>query len=208
MSRPLDESAANRTGLVRVARIFSNVVSPPTLFATLGFALTFHFLPPSQAIWWWVAYGFLVSLAPILFVVFLLKTGRIAELHMSNTNERHLPYLSAIAGSAIYIGLVLAFDPHEFLLCLGAFNLVALSALFVINIVWGLISFHTTAAVATALLAGVVWGWTVGLLIVPLVILIIVVRLYLKRHTPIQVIAGAALGFIAVGSLTLFNCLA
>lgn len=207
MSRPLDELATNRTGLVRVARGFSNVVSPPTLFATLGLALTLHVLPPSEAIWWWLAYGFLVSLAPILFVVYLLRTGRIAELHMSNTNERHLPYLSAMIGAGIYIGLVVAFDAPELLLCLGIFNLVALTALFIINIVWGLISFHTTAAVATALWAGVVWGWTVGLLVMPLVLLIITVRLYLKRHTPVQVIAGATLGLVAVGSLTLFSCL-
>ena len=36
---PLDFDAGSRIGAVRAARIFSNVISPPVMFAGLGFAL-------------------------------------------------------------------------------------------------------------------------------------------------------------------------
>ena len=91
MNSPLDEAKQNRTGLVRVARIYSNVVSPPTIFAVVGLALAWHELELLPGFLWAAVYGLLVSLAPIIFVLFLLKTGRIKELHMSNTRERHWP---------------------------------------------------------------------------------------------------------------------
>jgi hypothetical protein len=95
MLKPRDHHAVDRVGMVRVARHFSNVVSPPVMFAVLGLTLALHVLPVLPALLWAAVYGFFVSLAPILFVLYLLRTGRIAELHMSDTRERHLPYLVA-----------------------------------------------------------------------------------------------------------------
>ena len=51
-----------------------------------------------------------------------------------------------------------------------------------------------------------VFGWAAGLIVLPLVVLVVWVRLYLKRHTPAQVVAGMALGTISVLSLTLVGC--
>jgi len=205
MSAPLDRDIHNRTGLVKFARIFSNIVSPPVMFALLGIAIPLKTLPFWQGFGWAAVYGLLVSLAPILVVLYLLKIGYISELHMSNTSERHLPYATAVAFALLAFGIVSWFDGPELLRCLLIFNIIELILLGVINI-WWLISIHTTGVMATWLIVGLVWGWTASLIVVPFVIAVSWVRLYLKRHTPGQVFAGFALGIVSVLSLTLIGC--
>lgn len=206
MSVPRDTHRADRIGMVRLARIFSNVVSPPVMFAIIGFVFAWHELPFWPGLAWAVTYGLLVSLLPILFIFYLLKTGHIAELHMSNTNERHLPYVSAVFATLIALGLVSYLQGPELLRCLTLFNLIELVALGIINIFW-LISLHATGIMATMVLVGLVFGWQISFVAVfPFVILVCAVRLYLKRHTPAQVVAGLALGAGSVLSLTWVGC--
>ncbi len=214
MSTPRDRNVGNRTGLVKFARVFSNVVSPPVMFAVLGIVFAFHgqspFFQDGRLFWinfgWAAVYGFLASLGPILVVLYLLKTGRISELHMSNTSERHIPYATAVIFAAIAFGLISWFDGPELLRCLALFNIVELIALALINIYW-LISIHTTGIMATFVLIGLVFGWNVSLIaVLPFVAAVTWVRLYLKRHTPAQVTAGMVLGVVSVLSLTLVGC--
>lgn len=205
MTTPLDQQEHNRKGLVRAGRLFSNIVSPPVIFAVVGLALSLKALPLPESLAWAATYGFVVSLLPILLVLWLLKTGRISELHMSNTKERHLPYLVAVLCGFIIYGLVTLFDGPQLLSCLAVFNIVTLSALGLINSRW-LISFHATAIAAAWMIIGLVFGWTASLIVLPFLLGVIVIRLYLKRHTPAQVVAGLALGIATVWSLALFGC--
>lgn len=203
---PLDFLAQNRTGIVKAARIYSNVVSPPVMFAVVGLAFGLYALPGWIGFFWAAVYGLLVSLAPILIVVYLLKTGRIAELHMSNTRERNIPYISAIIFAAIAYSAIAGFDGPELLKCLALFNVIELTALAVINHFW-LISLHATGAVATAVLVWLVFGWSIGLIVgIPLVVSVCWVRLFLKRHTPAQIVAGLGLGTAVVLILVPFGC--
>lgn len=202
---PLDKEVLDRTGGVRIARIYSNIVSPPTMFAVLGLAVALWELPFWQGLAWAAIYGLLVSLAPILFVLYLLKTGRITELHMSDTRERHLPYLSALFFSAVTFGLVTLFKGPELMRCLTVFNMVELALLGIINI-FTLISIHATGVMASMIVVGLVFGWAASLLVLPFVVTISWVRLYLKRHTPMQIVAGLVLGVVSVVSLTLIGC--
>ena len=205
MSTPLDQQEHNRNGLVAIARLFSNIVSPPVIFAIMGLVLALNVLPFDQALAWAAAYGFVVSLLPILFVLWLLRTGRIGELHMSNTAERHLPYLAAVLCGILIYGIVALLDGPEILQCLAVFNIVTLSALGLINARW-LISFHATAIAAAWTISGLLFGWKASLIVLPFVIGVIVIRLYLKRHTPAQIIVGLLLGVLSVLSLTWFGC--
>lgn len=205
MTSPLDQQEHNRTGLIRAGRLFSNFVSPPVIFAVMGLALSLKALPWAQALPWAATYGFVVSLLPILFVLWLLRTGRISELHMSDTGERHLPYLIAVICGLIVYSLVLFFDGPPLLRCLAIFNIVTLAVLGLINARW-LISFHATAIAAAWIIIGLVFGWAASLIVLPFIIGVVVVRLFLKRHTPAQVVAGLALGVAAVWILTWFGC--
>ena len=195
---PKDFHEANRTGWVKAARVYSNAVSPPTMFGALGLAIALYERPSWEGFAWGAGYGFMVSLLPILFVLFLLYTGRIAELHMSNTKERFLPYVSAIVCSALMLGITLWWDGPSLLVGVLVFNLVELIALNLITMYW-LISMHSTAAIATAIFVGLVWGLSWGLWIgVPLVVSVSFVRIYLQRHTVAQVLAGLVLGVLSV----------
>lgn len=205
MNKPLDELLHNRVGKVKAARIYSNIASPPVMFALLGLALALKERPFGEGLAWAIGYGFLVSLLPILFVLFLLKTGRIAELHMSNTDERHLPYVVAILCVVIALILLTVLDGPTLLRCLTIFNLVELVLLGIVNIFW-LISIHATGIMATMVIVGLVFGWLHSLWVLPFVISVSWVRLYLQRHTPRQVMVGLAVGAISAWSLTLIGC--
>ena len=205
MNSPRDWHASDRTGLTRAARLFSNIVSPPVIFAVMGLVLSLYSLPLAQALTWAAVYGLFVSLLPILFVLWLLSTGRVAELHMSDTGERQLPYEVAVVCAIVFLIIVRLAGGPELLRCLGIFNVIALSALALINTRW-LISFHATAVAAAWTIVGLVFGWQASLLVLPLVAIVVVVRLYLKRHSVEQVIAGLALGVGSVWALTLIGC--
>jgi len=205
MTIPLDQQEHNRKGLVQFARLFSNIVSPPVIFAVMGLALALQSLPIPQALIWAAINGFIISLLPILFVLWLLRTGRIGELHMSNTRERHLPYLVGVVCGALMLALVIFLNGPKSLQCLALFDIITLSALGIINIRW-LISFHATAIIAAWAITGLVFGWGLSFFVLPFVIAVIVIRLYLKRHTTMQVLAGLLLGTISVYALTLIGC--
>lgn len=176
------------------------------MFALVGLALALHELPFWRALAWAALYGFIVSLVPILFILFLLRTGRIAELHMSSTRERHLPYLSAIFCAVLAYLLINLANGPALMRCLTLFNIVELVMLAIINVFW-LISIHATGITATLMIVGLVFGWAAGFAIVfPFVVAVCAVRLYLKRHTPWQLAAGLALGVATVSSLSLTGC--
>lgn len=205
MSVPRDHSAATTVGTVRAARLFSNIVSPPVIFASLGLALALAELPLLPALFWAALYGFWVSLAPILYVAYLLKTGRISDLHMSATGERRSPYIVSVIGSLIALILIAAFDGPILLTCLAISSTFTLAALALITYFW-LISIHATSIAAATIIMGLVYGPWAALLLLPLVAVVSWVRLYLRRHTPAQVAAGLALGVSVVVVVALFGC--
>ncbi len=203
--KPRDHFVTDRVGGVRLGRLFSNVVSPPVMFAVLGLVLAWRELPFWPAVAWAAVYGFFVSLAPLLFVLYMLYSGRILELHMTNTAERHLPYLVAVFGSLVVLGLIFVLDGPELLRCLALFNVVTLVTMGVINARW-LVSFHATAAMAMATIVGLVFGEAFGVALLPVVALVAAVRLYLRRHTVAQIIGGVVIGFLSVWVLTYVGC--
>lgn len=205
MSTPRDNSAEMTTGLVRVARTFSNVVSPPVMFAVMGLALAWKELPFWEGLLWAAVYGFWVSLMPILLVAYMLRTGRISDLHMSNTRERRLPYLASVLGALIALAIIQLFDGPSLLRCLAIFGTLELAVLAVITNFW-LISIHSTSIASVTIISGLVFGWWSLLLLLPLVVTVCWVRLYLRRHDVPQVAAGLALGVITVWTLVQIGC--
>jgi hypothetical protein len=207
MSAPLDFHKDSHTGRVKAARLFSNIVSPPVMFACIGVAFALYENPSAVGLAWAVFYGLLVSLAPILVVLFLLKTGRIKELHMSNPSERHIPYITAFISAFLAFLVITVLDGPELLRCLALLNTINLAALGLINTRW-LISIHANGIMATFLLVGLVFGWlTAVVLVFPFLVGVCFVRLYLKRHTIWQVVSGLALGAVAVWFMQVaFGC--
>ena len=97
------------------------------------------------------------------------------------------------------------FDGPNLLLCLSAFSAVELGLLGVINDFWK-ISIHATSIAAAAVIIVLVYGPIYGLLLVPIVVLVSWLRLFLRRHTLAQVVAGLGLGVITPLVMTQFSC--
>lgn len=205
MTTPKDHNAESTVGVVRTARVFSNIISPPVMFAGLGLAIAWYELPFWQGLAWAAIYGFWVSLVPILFVVQRLRSGKISDLHMNTTQERRLPYVVSVGGSLVALAINCLFDGPQMLLCLSVFSIIELGILSLINDFWK-ISIHSASISAAAVIVALVYGLGYGLLLLPLVIVVIWLRLFLRRHTVAQVAAGVALGTMAPLLLTRFGC--
>lgn len=205
MTVPRDTYEVNRVGTVRLARILSNIISPPIMFAALGIALGIYDRPFWPGLVWGLAYSLLIALTPMLVIIYLMRIGRIEDLHMSATHERHIPYLTSVISGAIAYVLLTILDGPTLLRCLAILSIITLGLLGLINIRW-LISIHATAAAATWLIAALVFGWLTGLILLPLLVAISWIRIYLRRHTPAQVLAGIALGISAVMLMRVMGC--
>lgn len=205
MTVPKDTHEADRVGMVRAGRILSNVISPPVMFALIGLALGVYERPFWPGLAWGFVFGLMVALVPLLVILYLMRIGRISELHMSNTSERHIPYMTSVITGMLTFVIITVFDGPVLLRCLSILSTITLGALGLINTKW-LISIHATAAAATWLIATLIFGWVVGLIFLPFLVLISWVRLYLKRHTPAQVLAGIALGFSTVLLMRMLGC--
>ena len=199
---PID--SAESTGLTKQIRLFTHIVSPPVIFALLGFAVAWAQRPFWNGLLWGTIYGLLISLAPILYVLWLLKTGQVGDIDMTK-EERRRPYLVAVLCAMVAAGIVYFGGGPLYLLHLTLLNIIALAAMGAINMVWQ-ISNHATAIVAAMWVMGAIYDRWVAALILPLVILVSFARIYLRRHTPSQIVAGLALGSLSVLSLLLTGC--
>lgn len=205
MKRPRDYSADVTKGAVRLARTFSNVVSPPVIFAVLGLALSWQQLSFWPGLLWAAVFGFWVSLAPILLIVYLLRTGRITDLHMNTAQERRLPYLSSVVCTLIALTLLAVFTGPELLRCLAVYSLLSVIALGLINVFW-LISIHMASITAATVISGLVFGPAAAALLAPLTMLVFLARLFLRRHTVPQLLAGALVGIVCVMTVWTSGC--
>lgn len=179
--------------MTRTARTISNVLSPPAVTAMLGFALAFVAAPFFPALITGAIHGILVGLAPVIYIVVMLKRGVITDLHMKNRHERHIPNVIAVGGALMAWAILRTFDAPVTLQQLALLDALLLSILAIIN-VWWQISAHSAVIFGAVTVCGVVFGTPVALGASPLVLIVPWARLHLKRHTIRQVIAGAALG--------------
>ena len=122
-------------------------------------------------------FGFLTQLLPVFYIVFMLKTGRIADLHVSNQNERHIPYLISIIGSLLAILVLRISSSASVLLSLSVANLALGLSLALTNLRW-LISAHTASITLIAVFGSFVFSPLVGLAIAPVLALTFCVRYF------------------------------
>ena len=177
-------------------RLFSHIISGmfhPLLMVTYGvvLALTFTYLaiyPPAMKLL--LAGGAFLSTAviPGAFIFMMVKNGAAVDMELSDRHEHVVPYMYKMMLPFWFISLLL-----------GA--CVALIMALLINFFWK-ISAH---AIGTGGLLGGIMGVARIHLINPYWAFIIVIliaglvgtsRIFLKRHTPMQVYAGFCLGFI------------
>lgn len=178
-----------------VARWISNVVSPPVVGGCLAVAFVAFLVPEPGMAWRWLLLSLpLVSLPPLAYVVWLVRRGELADIHMPHRRTRLKP-LIVMMSWMLTCGILLQNwgAPQALFLFLMAV-LLQVSLLSLVTLFWK-ISFHSatiSAAAAAAVALGGVTTWPITItLLVPLVSWS---RVRLRRHTLRQVTVGCAVG--------------
>lgn len=190
-------------------RLFSNILSTlfhPLLMVTYGitFALmgTFLALYPLRMKLLICGSAFLsTAVLPGLFIFLLTRTGAASDLELTKRKERALPYLIVISSVALCLYFLYRMMMPFWLIAILMGICVALLIALCINFFWK-ISAHM---IGIGGLLGGLMGVARIHLINPYLLFIAVLliagllgtsRIFLKRHTPLQVYAGFSLGFM------------
>ena len=201
--KPLDILRENRTAGIRAARIYSDVFSPPSVYAIFGFVIALVTLPGWRGGLQAIVFGLLASLLPLLYILSLMRKGEISDLHISTTRQRHIPYLLGVAGAGIAYLILRAWGSSPLLLNFVLSDLLALALLGILNNFF-LISAHMTSITLIVLFAGATFGPAAGLGLTPLIGITFFIRYYLRRHTVVELIAGTLTG-IAIFTTLVFG---
>jgi membrane-associated phospholipid phosphatase len=183
-----------------VAYGISQLGSPPIMSLV---ALVFVVVSLTwSAAWLWTSVYMMAMLAPLIFLIWQLRQGRVTDIDITVREQRQGSQLVTIVSCAVaWFSMWLGGAPPILTLMAGV-GFVQWIIIYTITLRWK-ISVHTaSAAGATLIILRVV-----GIAAAPLVIslpLIAWSRVKLRRHTPAQTIAGALLGSgVVVGALLL-----
>jgi len=176
------------------ARLVSDVVSPPVVWAVLAIPVALHYSETvSAGLFWALIYSLFICFIPLAYIAWMVSTGRIGDIHMKERHERMRPLLVSILSTIVVWWLLRQLDAPPAIPLLALITLMEIIVIAAITLFWQ-ISMHmmsiSGAAMATSLVFSV--GWALWL--VPLVVLVGAARLHLKRHTSAQIFAGTLVG--------------
>jgi len=178
------------------ARLVSNLLSPPLLWAIMAFPIMFKEAESTeQALAWALFYGVMVCLLPLLYVVWMVKRGKITDIHMRVRQQRIRPFIVSITCTTIAWWVLRFFGAPALVNTFTLFSLAQIVVMAIITLVWQ-ISMHAMSISGAVVAALAFFGPLWALLLLPLVVLVSLARLKLQKHTPAQVVAGLIVGVI------------
>ena len=185
------------------ARVVSDLLSPPVVWAALVFPVTFSQADSTtQAITWALVYVALVCVLPIAYIAYMVKCGKITDIHMRLRHQRLRPLIVSVGCTAIAWWTLRLLGAPSVVQQFGLFSVIQIGIMMLITLVWQ-ISIHAISISGATIATGIIFGLIPALLTLPLVVLVGAARLKLKRHTLSQVIAGTIIG--AVIPILLFS---
>lgn len=181
------------------ARIISNLLSPPVVWAILAFPIAFREAESSaQAILWAATYGVLVCVVPVAYIALNVWRGNISDMHIKVRRQRIRPFIVSIVCTAFAWSVLRLMGAPSLLPLFALFSLIQIAIMLIVTLVWQ-ISVHSMSITGAVVTAGVLYGLLPALLLSPLIPVVGAARIKLRRHTLAQVIAGGIVG----GMLTL-----
>ncbi|MDE5840921.1 MAG: phosphatase PAP2 family protein [Muribaculaceae bacterium] len=200
--------------ITRCANVISWIFVPllmPVYGIMLIFSLSFLSLAPfhSKLIFTLIVFGanFVV---PLLLVLLLKKMGMIEDVGLNGRKERLIPYVITIVclvGTAVFLYMKMA---PLWVAMFYAGGAVAGLINLIVNFRWKISAHAAGIAGLVAMLiqitkegpasAGMTWWIVVSIIIAGL---LGSARIWLGRHTLMQVLAGSAVGFLSVWTLSL-----
>ncbi len=191
---------SNSTHSVRIARILSNLLSPPVI--AFGTVLVFALFSPIGTGLLLSWQSFLVGLVflvigPIVPLSLMVARGKIT-FDVKNRRDRPLLYLVAILS---YLGgawVAWFYYNHAMAVIAVAYAGVT-SVIAIVSLFWK-VSAH--AAGVAGPITGLIWAY--GVFLLPVMLLAIIVswsRWKLKLHTPLQLLAGILIAILVTASV-------
>ncbi len=186
------------------ARLVSDLLSPPVLWGALAFPIAFQAAEsPSQAVMWALIYVALVIVLPMAYIVWMVKRGKISDVHMGVRGQRLKPFLVSLAATTVAWWTLRTLGAPAVIPVLALSGMIQLAVLAAITLVWQ-VSMHAMSTAAAVVGAVWVYGVPALLLMVPILLLVSFARLRLNRHTPAQILVGAMIGlFVPVMMITI-----
>jgi hypothetical protein len=183
------------------ARLVSDVLSPPVIWAVLAFPMAFHdAATQEQAFIAAIVYGLLVCWLPVGYIYWNVRSGKITDIHIKVRQQRLRPFLVSILCAGVAFCALLLFDAPRLMPLFALFSLIQIAIMTVVTLVWQ-ISMHAMSISGAVVAAAALYGTGAGLLMLPLLLVVSAARLRLRRHTLAQVIAGALVGAVMTALL-------
>jgi hypothetical protein len=185
----------------RWAQIVSDVVSPPVVWSLMSIPIAARNSASSQDTWKWAGiYIFIVAMIPTFYIALQVRRGNITDLHMPNREERIRPFVVSTISAALATVLLYQINASSIMKLFAMSSLLQLVIMALITIMWQ-ISIHTFSITGAVITAGALFGWPIAWVLAPLIIIVGMARLRLRRHTRAQVYAGVFVGAISVSGL-------
>jgi len=178
------------------ARLISDILSPPVIWAFLAFPIALREAETTQqALLWAVTYGVFVCLLPVAYIAWMVSRGKITDIHMQVRRQRILPFMFSIVSTAIAWQMLRLMGAPSLLPLFALFSLIQIVIMLAVTLVWQ-ISIHSMSITCAVLTAGALYGVVPALILSPLIPVVGAARIKLRRHTLAQVIAGSVVGGI------------
>lgn len=178
----------------KLANIISTITHTPliTLFIFIG--LDFYFLKGTDVITVTLLSVFFAVLVPSTAAYIWIKDKKL-EMDMPNREDRLYPLLCTIISYLLGVITLFTINAPSIITVLMFCYFTNTLLVLIISSFWK-ISIHTVGVAGPAVFLIYVFGYP-GLIFLPLIPIVMWSRLFLKRHTFNQVIAGAILGFVS-----------
>ena len=174
----------------------SLLLSPSMVWAAWVFAIAWTADADRQADLRYAAlFVVAVCAAPVFFVSFMVRNGRISDLNLRESRERYIPYSIAIIGGLCCLIVFPQFGANPILYVVTLVSIVKL-ALMLVGTFFVHISFHAAGMASIISATALMFGFYQGLLFLPVLLLVALARLVLGRHSPAQIVIGALIGVL------------
>jgi len=178
-----------------LAFLISTILSPYISATVFIVIITYAYSQNLTQFLPWMGTFFLFAiLIPGIYVLWLIEIGKISDIHISDQNERKIPFIVAGVSSLIGVVLLVVLQAARPVIMIAVAYAVNAMMVAIITQFWK-ISIHTALFSSVATIAVIVFGprfvW-LYLLLLPLSWS----RVHRHRHSLLQVVAGALLAFV------------
>lgn len=153
----------------------------------------------SQFLPWVVTFLFFAVIVPGTYLLWLLETKKITDVHLADRKDRKWPFLLAGVSSLIGAVILIFLGAARPVIVIGVTYAINAMVVAIVTLFWK-ISIHTALFSAVATIAVIVFGsafWWLYLILLPLGWS----RIHRHRHTILQAVAGALLAFVLTAAV-------